>query len=60
MSTIIGNSGDDSVKLDGGTATADGHTLLFYNRLEPLEPSLHGDLALVGGTKTFEFARPTN
>lgn len=60
MSTIIGNSGDDSVKPDGGAATADGHTLLFYNRLEPLEPLLHGDLALVGGTKTFEFARPTN
>ncbi len=60
MSAIIDDSGDGVVNSSGGGATAEGHTLLFYNRLEPLEPGRHGALSLVAANKTFDFARQTN
>ena len=41
-------------------ATAGGHALMFYDRLERLDPARHGDLALSGAPKVFDFARPTN
>jgi hypothetical protein len=39
---------------------AGGHALMFYDRLERLDPARHGDLALSGVPKVFDFARPTN
>jgi hypothetical protein len=45
---------------DGQKVNAAGYTLLFYGDPEPLDPARHGELSLIDGEKTYDFARGTN